>query len=173
MTLLSGASFVGIKARLAAVTRTAVLNLLTAIALCTYAGAAQAEESWFCGKSREDKSTPPSMTRYTIKNDLLVSGDGIDEALNGAPYKIIENNQYVLLAVASLTWEGLEKDTKQVGLSEITIDKITGAFLDLIALTGGGLKSPRIEQTSGSCIANVDPPAWRTFKPNFDSSARK
>jgi hypothetical protein len=124
------------------------LSLTVAIAYCACAGAARADETWICAAQGTGKDATPSMTRYRVQGDILKS-DGWEEFINGAPYRIVENNQYGLVAVAPVAGPAKEQEKQaEIGAVTILIDKITGHFSSVRARLGRSL----ITSEQGTCV---------------------
>jgi len=74
------------------------------------------------------------MYRFTIKGGLLVTDDVEMQSYNNVPYRVLENNQHGLIAVAvsALQYE----NAKRAVVSEfaVLIDKTTGGFIRTFAI---------------------------------------
>lgn len=115
---------------------------------CLSATVTEVGENWTCAQQGIAATDPPSISRYIVKGDLLI-GDKAEQFLIGSPYRILQNNDFGLVAVTSNSSVDRESKNVSIGNYSIIINKNTMEVMWVEAFFNRPLSFTR-----GKCLHN-------------------
>jgi hypothetical protein len=124
-------------------------SLVLLAALIMFASPAAATEVWTCTYAYQTRAvvptqTPPQLVRFEVSPPDLI------DSANREHYRILQNNDYGLVATKS--WSEVQNGLKSpvVGARTVVIDKGTGEFW--WAMTSVNAQAVIADQVNGKCL---------------------
>jgi hypothetical protein len=124
-------------------------SLVLVAALITFASPAAAIEVWTCTYTYQSRAVVPTQTPRELVRFQVSPPDLIDSA-KSEHYRILQNNDYGMVATKS--WSEVQNGLKGpvVGARTVVIDEGTGEFWR--AMTSVSAQAAMVEQINGTCL---------------------